>query len=410
MKRRLMFGVAVAAAAALTLAGCSGSGDSKKEAGSLTWAMWIAGQEDQNAWQKVADQVTTDNPGVKVTIQGAPWNDYWTKISTQLSSNNAPCIVSMQSLRVSNYTEGLLPLDELVKKSGLNLDEYDRSALDGLTVDGKLYALPYDTGPMLLFYNKDMFREAGVELPTPDWSVDQFEAAGEKFKAKGKTLFASTVEDLYLESQMLAYNGGKLLKSDGSLDIENPEFAKGLDWLNSLVKKGYATQASGADSSADDNAFVNGDAASYIDGAFSLLGQKAKVKFDLGVATLPAGTTPATYSAGSGFGISKQCDQPEDALKAITTMTGEKVLTELASAGRAFPARTAAQPAWFANTGLDGVEETFAAAQKSAIPLPGNPASEQINQLLAQYAIQAINGQSTGAEVLKQIAAQIPSK
>lgn len=408
MHRRLIAGFAAAAAATLVLTGCSAgssASDSQSE-DALTWAMWISGKEDKAAWQKVADTVQSDD-GVDVTIQGSPFNDYWTKLRTQLSTGTAPCIVSIQSLRAANYTDVLVPIDDLASKAGLDLAEYDQTALDGMKVDGDLYGLPYDTGPMLMFYNKDLFEKAGVDEPQPGWTVDEFEAAAKKMKTAGTTMYGTTVEDIPLEAQILGYNGGRVIDEDGKLDASNPEFAEGLDWIAGLVEKGYATQAS-ADGSADDNAFVSGDVAMYSDGPWSIISQKAKVKFDLGVTTMPSGTDgPSSYAAGSGFGISKQCKYPEQAFAAIQTMTSEDVLTSLAEQGRAFPGRTAAQQAWYDNAGIDGVQDTLTAALDKATPLPGNKQSDQLSQLFAQYGLQAVNGQTSGKETMSSIASQL---
>lgn len=408
MKRKLLAGAAVALTIALTA--CSGSGGSSgsQSAKALTWGMWIAGNADQKAWQKVADAADADQSGLKVTIQGAPFNDYWTKLRTQLSTGSAPCIVSLQSLRAANYTDQLVPIDSLAEKAGTDLTAYDTTALNGMKVDGKLYALPYDTGPYLLFYNRDMFKAAGVAEPKPGWTVSDFEAAGAALKAKGKVLFASTVEDLGLESSIVAYNGGRVISEDGTLDATNPKFERGLDWLASLVRKGYALQAS-ADGSNDDNEFVSGQAATYSDGPWSLITQKEKAKFDLGVTTLPVGdSTQTTFSAGSGFGISKACKYPDQAYKAIASMTSAKTLGGLAAAGRAFPGRTAVQKDWFDNAKIDGAQDVFDTALKGAVPLPGNKNSDQLGQLFAQYGIQAVNGQQNGAKVMTQIASQLP--
>lgn len=411
MKRRPLI-IATAVAATFALAACSsGSGSAGGQSEkALTWGMWISGNADQAAWQKVADAADADQDGLKVTIQGAPFADYWTKLQTQLSSNSAPCIVTLQSLRAANYTSQLVDIDDLAKKAGTDLSEFDQTALTGMKVDGKLYGLPYDTGPFLMFYNRDMFKEAGVAEPKPGWTTADFEAAGAALKAKGKTLFAPNVGDIPLESLILAYNDGRVIKSDGSLDVNNAKFAAGLDWMASLVKKGYSTEAS-SDSAADGNAFVNGQVAAYTDGPWSLITQKEKVKFDLGVTTLPVGdSTETTYSAGSGFGISKECKYPEQAYKAITSMTSAKVLGDLAAAGRAFPGRTAVQQDWFDNAKIDGAKETFDVALKGAVPLPGNKSSDQLSQLFTQYAIQAVNGQESGAKVLSDIAGQLPSQ
>ncbi|MFE3828438.1 ABC transporter substrate-binding protein [Streptomyces sp. NPDC059092] len=402
-----MSATAAGAAMVLALTGCSsGTGTSSQSKDSLVWSMWISGTADKAAWQKVADAVG-ENGGAKVTVQGSPFNDYWTKLRTQLGTGGAPCVVTVQSLRTANYTDVLRPIDTYAKSAGTDLTAFDSTALNGMKVGGKLYALPYDTGPLMMFYNKDLFRQVGAAEPKPGWTVAEFEAAAAKFKAAGKTMFASTVEDLNLESMILGYNGGRVISSDGQLNAENQKFAQGLDWISSLVKKGEATQAS-ADGSADDNAFVDQKAGLYIDGPWSLLQQKSKVKFPLGVTTIPSGTSgPSSFSAGSGFGISKQCAYPEQAYQAIETMTSEKILTSLAQQGRAFPARTAAQKAWYANAGIDGAESVFTVAQKAATPLPGNKQSDQLNQLFVQYAIQAVNGQSPGADTMKSIAGQL---
>ncbi len=409
MNRRAL--AALALGATLPLAACGGgsSGVSSTASGgttdALTWSMWISGKEDQTAWQKVAD--TASDGGAKITIQGAPFNDYWTKLRTQLSGSDAPCIVTIQSLRAADFTDVLLPLDDLATQKGTKLDEFDTTALDGMKVDGKVYALPYDTGPVVMFYNKDLFKQAGVTEPKVGWTAAEFEAAGEKFKAGGKQLFAPTVEDLFLESQVLAYNGGRVVTTDGALDASSAAFAQGLDWDASLVAKGYAPQVS-ADPTADDNAFVNGQVATYVDGPWSLLSTKAKAKFDLGVTSLPAGSAPATFSAGSGFGISKKCQYPDQAFAAIQKMTSPEVLSDLGKQGRAFPARTASQSAWYDNAGIDGVKPTFEAVQKSSVPLPGNKSSDELSQLFTQYGIQAVNGQSSGADTMQQIASQLP--
>lgn len=408
MQRRFIAGLAAAAAVTLVLTGCSSgssaSGSQSKD--SMTWSMWIAGKEDKAAWQKVADSVKSED-GITLTIQGAPFENYFTKLSTQLSAGSAQCVVSMQSLRTANYTESLLPLDDLAKKDGTDLSAFDSTALDGMKVDGKLYGLPYDTGPIMMFYNKDLFEQAGVADPEPGWTTDQFEAAGAALKEKGITEFGSTVTDLNLESMIYGYNGGRVITTGGKIDATNAKFADGLDWLGSLVKKGYASQAS-SDGSQSSNDFAAGKVAMYTDGPWSLISQKAKVKFDLGVTTLPSGTSgPSTFAAGSGFGVSKQCKYPEQAFKAVQTMTSEKVLTSLAEQGRAFPGRTAAQSAWYSSAGIEGAEPALKAALAKSSPLLGNKQSDQLSQLFTQYALQAVNGQSTGKETMSSIAGQL---
>jgi ABC-type glycerol-3-phosphate transport system substrate-binding protein len=405
--------LATAVAAALSLTACASGQTPAATTGSgnteLTWGMWIGSTADQEAWQKVADQVTADHPDIKVTIQGAPWADYWTKLTTQITSTDAPCIVSIQSLRASQFTEGLVPLDDLIKKNNLDTSAFDAGALKNLTVSGSQYALPYDTGPVVMFYNADMFAKAGATEPKPGWTTADFEAAGAKLSAAGMKLYAQTAEDIFLEGAAQGFNGSTPITADGTVQAADPGYVAALDWLGSLSKAGYALDADGSDGSADDNAFMAGKAATIVEGPWSLIDLSGKVKFKLGIATVPAGQGGGkTVSAGSGFGISKTCKNPDQAFAAITSMTSEKVLGGLAGQGRAFPARTAVQSNWMKKAGdVAQVDTVMTAAQSSSVPAPGSAKSEQLSQLLTQYVPEVLNGKKAAAEVMANIQSQI---
>ncbi|MEA5455498.1 sugar ABC transporter substrate-binding protein [Sinomonas sp. JGH33] len=397
----------------LGLAGCGGGSSPTTADGktAMTWAMWVGGTEDQNGWQKVADEVSAKLGDVKITLQGSTFSDYFTKMSTQLSSNTAPCLVAVQSLRTAQLKDGMLPLDDLVKQDGMDLGAFDQSMIKGLSADGKLYALPYDVGPLMMFYNKDKFAAAGVSEPKAGWTADEFVATAKKITASsGKPAFATPIWDLSVESQVLAYNGGRVTQEDGSLDAANSTFADGLQWVADLTgREKIAPQLPGSDSSFASNQFLSGTTAMSIDGPWSLIDTKSKAKFKVGVTTLPAGPGGGkTFSAGSGWGISKQCPTPDKAFAALKEMTGDKVLSELGAAGRALPARTADQKVWIDNAGIPGVEEALKAASANAVPMPSNTNSDQLGTLFSQYLPKALNGQQSAASVMKDVAAQLP--
>lgn len=404
--------LAAVAATALALTACGGSSDDSTTAAGgstdLTWGMWIGSTADQDAWQAVADSVAEDT-GITLTIQGAPWADYWTKLSTTITSNEAPCVVSIQSLRAAQFVDGLLPLDDLIASSDLNLADFDEGALSNLNIGGSQYGLPYDNGPVILFYNADLFAQAGVDAPAPGWTVDDFQAAAEQLSAAGITAFAQSAEDIFIEGLARGYNGSTPIADDGTIQVDDPGFVAAMDWLGGLSAAGLATPADGADGSSDDNAFMNGSAAMHVNGPWSLLDLSSKVGFEMGIATVPAGDGGGdTVSAGSGFGIAKTCASPDQAFEAIASMTGESVLTSLAEEGRAFPARTASQPAWMEKaSAVAQVDDVMAYAQSHSVPAPGSPQAEQMQQLFSQYLPEVVNGSKPAAEVMANIQSQI---
>ena len=236
--RRRWATAALSVLALTAVAACGGGNDGSAGRGSadkadLIWSFWIAGTEDQAAWQKVADQAHTDHAGITVKLQGAHWDSYWSKIGTTLASGKAPCIIGMQSLRMASYASAMLPLDDLMSKYGLKAEDFDKPIMDGLKVDGKQIAIPYDSGPMVIFYNRDMFKAAGVAEPKPGWTMDEFKAAAKKLTAAGKTGLVTTPGDLGVTSWVRTMTGAEPL-ADGKLNLTDPKFEQGFSAVRRL--------------------------------------------------------------------------------------------------------------------------------------------------------------------------------
>ena len=71
-------------------------------------------------------------------------------------------------------------------QADFNIDDFTKPSLVSYKKDGDLHVIPYDEGPLLLYWNVDMFDEAGVPHPTPDWTMDDLlEAAIKLTKGEG---------------------------------------------------------------------------------------------------------------------------------------------------------------------------------------------------------------------------------
>ena len=384
--------------------GSGGSGSGSADKADLTWQFWVGGTEDQAAWQKVADQAHTDHSGITVKLQGTDWNNYWSKIGTLLASGKAPCIIGMQSLRLASYANAMLPLDDLIKKYNLKPEDFDKPIMDGLKADGKQIAIPYDSGPMVIFYNKDLFKAAGVPDPKPGWTIDEFKAAAKKLTSAGRTGLVTTPSDLGTASWVRTISGAEPL-ADGKLNLTDAKFAEGFTtWADFVRTDKIAPQVPSGNSDFETTQFVSGKSAMQLNGPWSLIDTLGKVKFNLGIAPIPAGADGSkTYTAGSGFGISRSCKTPDAAFQAIMSMTSDKPLTTLAAAGRAYPARTAAHPAWFTAAKIPEAKEVIEYASENSVPLVTSKNWVQVNDLLTRFGTQALNGEIPPDQALKTI-------
>ncbi|WP_158102446.1 ABC transporter substrate-binding protein [Streptomyces africanus] len=397
--------VALALAGTLVMACGADGGDSKP----LTWSMWADGGEEHQVWRELADRVSRDDPQITIKLETSSFDDYFAKLGTRFDKGDAPCIVSMQSLRTAGYTQGMLPLDDLIAKNKFDVTDFDKSIMKGLSANGKQYALPYDFGPVILTYNKGMFRNAGVPEPKPGWTLAEFESVAHKLTGDRKYGFVAAPQDLWMFPMVLTRTGAQPTDAAGKLRLTTAAMTKGVQWYADLAAKEKVAPhlpKSGAAFFAE-RMFLSGDVAMSASGPWALLNLKNQAGFQVGLTTIPAGPDGSrTYSAGSGFGISKSCPDPERAFKAITLMTAKKQLEWLGGVGRAYPSRESAQHAWYESAHLAGAREVLEAANAMSIPLRTTKNWEQVNRLLNQYGAQLFNGTSSAEQVLEQVQRQ----
>lgn len=391
---------AAVAATALVLSACgssSGGGDGVSSDGKtqLTWFMWAGSDLEVQAWQAVADMVEKKHPEIDVTFQSTGYPDYWTKIAAQAGGGQLPCIVGMQSLRVPGLGQLMRPLtDEDLDKNGVKPADFDPTILDALKFDGKQIALPYDLGPYLIFYNKDMFAAAGVPEPREGWTADDFVSAAKKLTTGDKYGFgAFPFIDGVLPFATSVF-GAEPVTEDGELQLTDAQFAKAVQWYVDLVQKEKVAPEVPAtnDPGWPVNEFIAGNVGMIIDGPWDLINVKTQAKFQLGVVPVPTGPGGnGTVTAGSGFAVTSHCKAPDEAVKALSVITGPEALGYLGEKGRALPARPSQQQSWFDNT-VPGAAEALKAASATAQPYRSTTKWNQVSQLFQQYGTQAING------------------
>ncbi len=407
---------AAAAAAAATLAlvlaacGSGGGGGSTTANGhtTLTWNMWSGSTSEVDAWNHLSQMVTAKYPDTSLEFQTSSFNDYWTKLAAQASGGNTGCILGVQSLRARSIAPLLVPLDDLLANAGINPADYDQSIWKGLQVDGQQLAIPYDFGPQVMYFNVDRFREAGVPVPSVNWTQQDFLSAAQSLTSGGKYGFAlyPTIDTVIPWS--LSLTGTDPVTQDGKLDLTQQGFVDAVQWYTDLVNKLHvaAPVAASSDPTPALSSFVAGDAAMVVDGPWQLVNLVKQANFEVGVLPMPAGPSGShSQVAGSGFGISQTCADPEKALQAIAVLTGPDALQYLAEQGRAYPARTAQQDAWFSPQ-LANAKPGLQAAIANSVVSPPTENYTQVSQLFTQYGVQAVNGQQSVPDFLSSVQQQ----
>ncbi|MBE6822960.1 MAG: sugar ABC transporter substrate-binding protein [Ruminococcaceae bacterium] len=147
----------------------------------LVWALWD--KDKTTYYQPLIDAYKEKNPNVTIEMKDLGSTDYQTALGTQLAGGDSGLdIITVKDVpgyaAMTNAGQ-LEDLTQYIKDNNIDLKKYG-GITDQVTVDGKLYELPFRSDFWLLYYNKDLFDKAKVDYPTNDMTFEQYDALARK--------------------------------------------------------------------------------------------------------------------------------------------------------------------------------------------------------------------------------------
>ena len=106
-----------------------------------------------------------------------------------------------------------------MKAGSFDSQSFDAAIFKAMSRNGKQFALPYDFGPLLQYYNKDMFEKEGLPLPKPGWTEDDFNKAAKALTKDGHFGTVVSVPDAF--TVFARSKGARYLDDQGQLDLTN---------------------------------------------------------------------------------------------------------------------------------------------------------------------------------------------
>ncbi len=420
--RRLLTGLALAALTSSLLAACGDDdapaagaevpADPSQVKGDITYAIWDVNQ--QPAMQSVIKAFNAKYPNVKVSISLTVFEQYFTKLKTQGSSNNLPDVFWMNgpNFQIFAANDQIVPLDAVKGQEKIDPANYPEAMNSLYTLDGKQYGVPKDFDTIALWYNKKFFAEAGVAPPTESWTWKDYQAAAAKLKPAlaPKRIYASSDE---LGNQNNFYpamisNGGFVLE-DGKSGYDDPKSAEALQFWSDMVKNGYTpTAAQGAEIRGRDR-FFSGKAAMMWNGNWLVsMALKSPVKNDLAIVPLPKAPSGERKTVIHGIGnvMSAKSKNPQAAAAFLTFLAGKEAALIQAKAGAANPAYTGTQTDFLKSAPYD-LKTFIDAADEYAEPYPVSKDTAVWNQYELDMIRPAFGGDKPMADVGKEVAAKM---
>ncbi|MBX3118069.1 MAG: sugar ABC transporter substrate-binding protein [Fimbriimonadaceae bacterium] len=312
------------------------------------------GVQDDNEYERTIkalyDQFEKENPDTDVVVERVA-GEYVPKMLLSFVAGAEPDIMTLDASSAAVFMNNgvlkdLSPLMEAEKD--FNLDDYFPNVVDIARRGDKLFAVPIDFTPMVLYYNKKMFRDAGVPYPKPGWTWDEFRATA-KSLTRGEDqygfVFANWMPGWIM---WLWNNGGDVLSPDGTRAsgyLDSPQNAEAVSFLRDIINVDKSAPTLSQAESMGVDLFAQGNAAMTIVGHWAIVGYKApgsKIRVeDLGVVELPRKVhdQSVTVIYEAGLAMSKNCKHPEEAWRLIKFLTSYRYQKAYNSTGIAICAR-----------------------------------------------------------------------
>lgn len=320
----------VVVATMLILAGCGSKNESdanKDGKVNLRFATWDVG-EDVDLQQDMIDKFNESQDKIKVTLESYG-SEYDTKITAGMGAKDAPDIMYMWNY--PQYKGALEPLDVYLEKEGA---EYKDNFYDTLwnynSADGQILGLPVGYTTHVVYYNKTLFDEAGVEYPKSDWTWEDLQETAKKLTNKETKVagFAfSGKPDPYDFEMFLWGNGTSYVDEEGNLkgNLDSDESIEVFEMFQNMANEGYAITTEGSGTTE----MKSGKVAMFVYGAWGLTPLK-EAGIDYGVVDLPTFKDGKSVSilSSSGISISNTSKHKDEAFEFLKFWTNEEANLE----------------------------------------------------------------------------------
>lgn len=339
-----------AVALVLCLAGCQPAGQPKTV---LRIAVWNAVGDDSDSARierEVIEEFERLHPGVEVQMENIPGSqEYVRKLLLSFVAGAEPDVIRLDASSAAVFIENGVLRDlstDIAGRDGIDLDEFFPNTVEIARRGDAVYAIPVDFTPLVVYYNKRLFDEAGVGYPKAGWTWAEFLRSAKALTRDGK--FGYTFGNWMPGWLPWVWNGGgDVLGPDGRAVgvADSPKTVAAVDWLRDLTVRHQVAPSLSQMAAEGAAPFANAEAAMETSGHWNLTGlaNAPKIKLsEIGVAPIPVkepGQKPVTVIYESGWAIGKHCRQPRLAWEFVKYYTSQPVQRKVQSSGVGICAR-----------------------------------------------------------------------
>lgn len=302
-------------------------------------------------FQSVVNSYKTYNANVKVNLIHVPaQGDHLTKLSTSFAAGNPPDVFLINYRRYGQFASQnvLEPLgDYLAKSSTLNASDYYTQSMQAFTYNGTLQCIPQNISSLAVYYNKNLFTQNNVPLPTANWTWQNFVDAAKQLTKDTNGDGKPDVYGMAADTQLIRVapfvwqNGGEIVDNYDKptrLTIDTPQAKEAFQWFVDLNQK-HKVSPTKAEFTAEagGDRFLHGTLGMWLASRADTPTFRTIKDFTWDVAPLPAGDNPGTILHSDAYCMATQSKSKDATWDFIQYALGPQGQTVASKLGRIVP-------------------------------------------------------------------------
>ena len=208
------------------------------------WFNTLFHSGDAQAMERIVKKFNEEHTDVKIKLTQGQWEQYYAQLANSVVAGNPPQIAIVHTNKLSEMYPALMPLDDdLLAEAGINGKDYIPKLWKAGVRDGKRYLIPLDTHMFGLWYNKDIFKKAGLDPEKPPQTMEEFVKAADAIRDAGFKAFHPAEDEKPRKLRRAWYvffwqQGGELFdKGYTKATFNNEKGLKALKFLVSIVQE-----------------------------------------------------------------------------------------------------------------------------------------------------------------------------
>lgn len=316
----------------------------------LRWRTRPDNQPEIDVYTAASESIDAAWEEVRLTYEpgGSEGAGYQDVLVTELEAGTAPDVFWIPGTDVARFAEAglILNLAEYANADAdYSADDFYAGPMGFLTTsidDGEaLWGLPRDVSAFAVYYNADLFDEAGLEYPGEgDWDWEAFQEAAEEISALGDEIYGFGMNAWWANWGYFVNAAGSSFFNDDytACGLDNEATVEGLQFAQSFFDSG-ASLAWGTD---NEPPFLAGNVGMFLNGRWATPGAIANADFNWNVGPLPTGPSgeDTNWLFWGAYVVNANTEHPEEAWDLVTRLTSPEIQGEIASLGANIPSRS----------------------------------------------------------------------